>query len=549
MVKERLEKHNINLNITSVISDFELNIIKGIDDMLGVDVEGCFFHFSKALQTKVEKSHFKTRYEKDLSFQYFIKECGALAHCPLNDIEEGLRIIEAKYNFDDDEGQEFKAYFIKYIRDFWINGVFPPQIWNCWARSQDLTNNAQEGYNSRTNKTIKQVHPSPGILLCHIRNEIKLSEQTVREARIGIEKPRAQPLYRKLAERRLKIKKIYQDEKKKGVANLSEFLSNIGHNAMSSISCGRTDELKKTTRARASLVTGEDGHGHDVSTWIPVGQNDLSVLEQPSHCYNNRRIAVTKRTQEKEQHPLRFVGKKCPSCGKGFNKLSTFNECHSCDSLTHKRSGCLELCNDGQTFLCKKCNSVENPQNKEPQPAPKTTMTSFNCKHCQYKSKSKFNWQRHVAAKHSEEVVDTVSNINTDTHKVKPSLNPDISDNETNTMCSIQELLESIHMSKYTSIFQKENIDLGVLNDLSSEEFMNMCQDIGVNAWGDRYKIKKAVENLKLSNKENLIKDVGYHQNQTSQKEVEILPLDPEPQVEVETSFIDFTSEIQTLSR
>ena len=84
----------VQLNVSSVISDFELNIIKAVDDMLGVSVEGCFFHFSKALQTKVEKSHFKTRYENDLSFQHFIKECGALAHCPLEDIEEGLRMIK-----------------------------------------------------------------------------------------------------------------------------------------------------------------------------------------------------------------------------------------------------------------------------------------------------------------------------------------------------------------------------------------------------------------------------------------------------------------------
>ena len=108
-----------------------------------------------------------------------------------------------------------------------------------------MTNNAQEGYNSRTNKTIKQTHPSPGILLCHIRNEIKLAEQTARQARIGIEKPRAQPLYKKLAERRLKIKKVYQDEKKRGVEDLSEFLANIGHNIMSSISCGKTHEKKR----------------------------------------------------------------------------------------------------------------------------------------------------------------------------------------------------------------------------------------------------------------------------------------------------------------
>ena len=82
LVKEKLEELSIPLNISAVISDFEMAILKSIDEMLAVPIEGCFFHFSKALKSKVDKNHFKTRYEGDLKFQQFIKECGALAHCP-----------------------------------------------------------------------------------------------------------------------------------------------------------------------------------------------------------------------------------------------------------------------------------------------------------------------------------------------------------------------------------------------------------------------------------------------------------------------------------
>ena len=218
------------MDIASVISDFELSIIKSVDEMLGVDIEGCFFHFSKALKTKVDKSHFKSRYENDQLFQNFIKECGALAHCPLEDIEKGLDHIENKFIFDDDEAYEFKEKFLKYIREYWIFGCYPPTVWNCWGRSDDLTNNNQEGYNSRTNRTLRQIHPSPGILLCHVRSEIKLSEQTAAQARNGIEKPRGQRLYKTLAARRLDVKKNYLKEKINGTADIGEFLSTMGHN-------------------------------------------------------------------------------------------------------------------------------------------------------------------------------------------------------------------------------------------------------------------------------------------------------------------------------
>ena len=84
-----------------MISDFELNIVKSVDDMLEVDVEGCFFHFTSCLKTKVDKRHMKRRYETDPVFQQFIKECGAIAHLPLEDIEKGLEVVELKFIFED----------------------------------------------------------------------------------------------------------------------------------------------------------------------------------------------------------------------------------------------------------------------------------------------------------------------------------------------------------------------------------------------------------------------------------------------------------------
>ena len=61
MVLEKLEELKITFDVAAVISDFELNIVKSVDDMLEVDVEGCFFHFTSCLKTKVDKKHMKRR--------------------------------------------------------------------------------------------------------------------------------------------------------------------------------------------------------------------------------------------------------------------------------------------------------------------------------------------------------------------------------------------------------------------------------------------------------------------------------------------------------
>ena len=70
-------------------------------------------------------------------------QCGALAHLPLEDLSDGIKHIEEKFAFEDDKGKEFKLYFIQYIKDFWVNGYYPPQVWNCFQRSNDMTNNNQ----------------------------------------------------------------------------------------------------------------------------------------------------------------------------------------------------------------------------------------------------------------------------------------------------------------------------------------------------------------------------------------------------------------------
>ena len=471
LVQEKLQEIGVTCDIATVISDFELNIIKACDDMLEIDPEGCFFHFSKALKTKVDKHHFKTRYENDPVFEQFIKECGALAHLPLEDLEKGLEHIENKYVFEDDKGNEFKDYFITYIRNYWIEGCYPPQVWNCWSRTEDLTNNHQEGYNAKTNRVLRQIHPSPGILLCHVRAEIKLSEQLVAQARVGIEKPRGQPLYRKLAKRRLAMKKTYLAEKKKGTADIGSFLSNMGHNIMASLLCGKANEIKKTSDPRASLIF-DNGANHDVSTWVPNLELDESVLEQGENPYSHRKIGQTKRRQEEDERVARipWIGKKCPSCDHGFNRMSKLIQCHSCDSYTHKKTSCMSSGREKSIFHCKKCKNTT-----ETIPPKKTQVGPLQCNLCTYITSSKFNLERHEVRKHKDgpsEVVQTFENK------------------------TLESILGGIGLGNLAENFTKEGIDLKLLLELSSEDLRRMMQDLGVN-WGDRYKIEKQIEQVK----------------------------------------------------
>ena len=141
LVIEAMTELCMKLNIESVSSDFELNIMKALDDILEVDILGCFFHLKKVFKTKVDKHGFKTRYSKDSYFKSFINVCGSIAHLPVEDINDALKNIEECYQFEDEKATTFKSYFLKYIQDYWVDGCYPPSTWNCFQRSQDATNN------------------------------------------------------------------------------------------------------------------------------------------------------------------------------------------------------------------------------------------------------------------------------------------------------------------------------------------------------------------------------------------------------------------------
>ena len=142
LLKKKMEELGFELKIKSVISDFEINIMKSVDDMLKVDILGCFFHLKK---TKVDKKGMKTRYESDDEFRSFVNKCSAIAHLPPDDniLSDALDAIDEKYQFPDEKAMEFKVNFLNYIREYWIRGCYPTHIWSCWSRSEDITNNNQ----------------------------------------------------------------------------------------------------------------------------------------------------------------------------------------------------------------------------------------------------------------------------------------------------------------------------------------------------------------------------------------------------------------------
>ena len=152
MLKKQIKKMNLPFNIESMRTDFEVAEMKAAAAALEVEVKGCYFHFTQSGWRFVQNHNMVFAYlaDNDQEFKLFIRCVLSLPHVPVEDIERTLDILRTEnWNFgDSEEKHQFKDTFLNHIKEYWVDGVYPPQVWNCFRRKVDLTNNNNEAHNN-----------------------------------------------------------------------------------------------------------------------------------------------------------------------------------------------------------------------------------------------------------------------------------------------------------------------------------------------------------------------------------------------------------------
>ena len=75
--------------------------------------------------------------------------------------------------------QRIRPLFLDYFDRTWISGAFPPQLWNMHNKVRGLTNNPQEGFNSKLNSLIQVKQPNADILVTQTARCLNDSEMRV----------------------------------------------------------------------------------------------------------------------------------------------------------------------------------------------------------------------------------------------------------------------------------------------------------------------------------------------------------------------------------
>lgn len=152
---------------TTLMMDFEIAIVQSARSLFPeTEILGCNYHFNQCLWKKVQYCGLVSAYKENEEIRCHIRMCSALAHLPLEMLDDGWLCIQES-SPENQKLQEFYDYFV----DQWLdNEHMPRDMWNCSGR-RHRTNNVSEGWNQRINRLISRVHPNVYSLIKNLRED------------------------------------------------------------------------------------------------------------------------------------------------------------------------------------------------------------------------------------------------------------------------------------------------------------------------------------------------------------------------------------------
>lgn len=129
------------------ICDFEMAIIAAIESELNQSsVSGCYFHFCQSMWRKVQELGLSGEYRQNERLRMCLRKFFSIGHLPLALVCNNF-VLHSSSNQTRRLIRRYPALrrFINYMQMNYIDGNFPPRLWNVYARDMDTrTNNHVE---------------------------------------------------------------------------------------------------------------------------------------------------------------------------------------------------------------------------------------------------------------------------------------------------------------------------------------------------------------------------------------------------------------------
>lgn len=165
--KAVLEIMGGRVNVQEIVSDFELAIWRGVEEVFpNVKMSGCAFHWTQAVFRKLKKIGLAGLYKKNLIVKLLLKKVMTLHLLPAKKIKNSFRLLqrESRGLVISALHKKLMSEFFKYVKKQWVEGnEWVPSKWSVFNKAI-RTNNDAEGWHNRINSRSRQA----GINLCEL---------------------------------------------------------------------------------------------------------------------------------------------------------------------------------------------------------------------------------------------------------------------------------------------------------------------------------------------------------------------------------------------
>ena len=393
MIKHSLSTIGLQHKVESILTDFEVGIMTAVHNSLPkVEIRGCRFHYGQAIWRHAEHEFGKTM-KSSKQFSDLVRRCLGLPFIltdELQNIVDQLKILP----METENITLMRDKFMSYIQNTWISGVYSPDSWSCFGRRSDMTDNAQEAYNSVLNRLVQVAHPSIFVLLEHFVIELNYSQH--KSGRQGVGKMGRAPkktIYETISNETERLKTLYLKGEVSG--GVMVYLLSIGflHSRIVEESSRNRNIEVNDIQANSEYFNVSPSITEPTHNDMPISNNmtESSIvpirnrLEEmtrlgfgersftlPNSPYTGRVIGITARVQARKEHETKqneynLKNKKCLKCNKkflnGVLKKSKVVQCHGCSGFVHLKSttGCMvDMEHEAQLFYCEQCSNYRN---------------------------------------------------------------------------------------------------------------------------------------------------------------------------------------------
>ncbi|XP_064648761.1 uncharacterized protein LOC135500972 [Lineus longissimus] len=211
-----------------VICDFEQALINAVETELpNADVRGCYFHFTQNLWRRVQELGLAVPYRRNRRLRKCIRKVMSLGYLPMPIMQMNFNLLRtARRTTNLINRYPALMDFFAYIMNTYVNGTFPPALWNVYERNMGLrTNNNLESYHRVLNDTVVVKHPSLWTFIRHLRDIQANVESSINSADLGDAPPPRRRKWRQLEARLQRLKDQYVN----GERDLDSYWQAVSH--------------------------------------------------------------------------------------------------------------------------------------------------------------------------------------------------------------------------------------------------------------------------------------------------------------------------------